>query len=112
VIIFLGGGDPDLPEEAETEALEAVAQAQRAMFEVWREADSEGLPLRVVAAETSGSERSEVPLFEEVGVPSQDNAETPAGRAGVVLLAAGDASGAYGVKETASDPLPPPPAED
>jgi len=109
VVVFLGGGDP--PEGTDEETLQAVADAQRAMFEVWQEAEGEEASLRVVAAETTGSERSEVPLFEEVGVPSQDNVDSAAGRAGVVLLAAGDAEGTYGVKETASDPFPPPPAD-
>jgi len=110
VVVFLGGGDP--PTGTEEEALRAVADAEEAMFAEWEEAAGEGGDeLRVVAAETSESERSEVALFGDVGVPSVDNVDTPAGRAAVVLLAASDTGGAYGEKESASDPFPPPPAE-
>jgi hypothetical protein len=108
VVVFVGGGEP--PAGTTEETLEAVADAEREMFAVWEEAAADGGP-RVVAGEASGGERSQVSLYREVGVPSMDNIETPAGRAGLILLAAGDAEGAYGVKDSASDPFPPPPDE-
>lgn len=117
VVVFLGGGDP--PDGTSEATLEAVAKAERAMFGVWSESEGEGgeddpspsEPPHVVAAETMDAERSEVGLFEEVGVASVDDADTPPGRAAVVVLAADDdgATGSYGHKDSASDPFPPPP---
>ncbi|MBA2442921.1 MAG: copper transporter [Rubrobacter sp.] len=104
VVVFLGGGEPT--EEVSDEALDALAEAQTEMFGVWTEAD-----VRVVAAESSTTERTEIPLFQEAGVSSADNADQSAGRAAIVVLAAGGAEGSYGVKATASEPFPPLPEE-
>lgn len=104
VVVFLGGGEP--PEEMPPEDLAALEEAQAEMFGVWTEAD-----VRVVAAESSTTERSEVLLFQEAGVPSADNADQSAGQAAVVVLAAGGAEGSYGMKATASEPFPPLPED-
>lgn len=98
VIVYLGGGK--LPQDASEETLDALDAAQMEMFAVWSEAG-----VRVVAAETS-SGRTEVPLFEDAGLPSVDNADLPAGRAAVIELAAGSAEGSYGTKDTASETFP------
>ena len=99
-VIFLGGGDP--PPETDERALNALAAAESEMFRVWKDAD-----VLVVGAESSGDGRSQIPQYDDLGVPSVDNADRPAGRAALVLLAAGVATdGAYGTKETASDPFP------
>lgn len=100
VVIFLGGGDP--PPETPQENLDALSAAEEAMFEALRRSG-----LRVVAAETSDSVRSEVPLFQDAGLSSVDNAESTAGRAALILLTAGVAEGTYGVRTSASDLFPP-----
>ncbi|QIN78873.1 hypothetical protein GBA65_10465 [Rubrobacter marinus] len=103
IVVFLGGGNP--PPEADEETLNALASAEASMFRVWQ-----GANVRIVGAEASGDGRSQVPQYNDLGVPSVDNADRPAGRAALVLLAAGAAAdGAYGTKETASDPFPPVP---
>ena len=103
VVVFLGGGD--LPPEADERTLNTLVAAETAMFEVWQ-----GANVRLVGAETSGDGRSQVRQYNDLGVPSVDNADRPAGRAALVLLAAGAAAdGAYGTKATASDPFPPVP---
>ncbi len=102
-VVFLGGGNP--PPEADERTLSALAAAETSMFRVW-----EGANVRVVGAESSGDGRSQIPQYNDLGIPSVDNADRPAGRAALVLLAAGAAAdGAYGTKETASDPFPPVP---
>ena len=102
-VVFLGGGNP--PPEVSGEALNALTDSEAAMVRVWQ-----GANVRVVGAEASGDGRSQVPQYNDLGVPSVDNADRPAGRAALVLLAAGVAAdGAYGTKETASDPFPPVP---
>ena len=99
-VVFLGGGDP--PPEADERTLDTLAAAESAMFRVWQ-----GANVRIVGAESSGDGRSQIPQYDVLGVPSVDNADRPAGRAALVLLAAGVAAdGAYGTKETASDPFP------
>lgn len=102
VIVFIGGGDP--PQGVSDDALDTLSAAQMEMFEIWSESG-----VRVVAAETS-SGRTEVPLFEDAGVPSVDNAGAPAGRAAFIELAAGGAEGSYGTKDSASEPFPSPPS--
>ncbi len=98
-VVFLGGGNPS------PEASNALADAETAMFRVW-----EGANVRVVGAEASGDGRSQIPQYDDLGIPSVDNADRPAGRAALILLAAGAAAdGAYGTKPTASDPFPPVP---
>lgn len=102
-VVFLGGGDPP-PERASGETRN-IAAAETAMFRVWQ-----GANVRVVGAESSGDGRSQIQQYNDLGVPSVDNADRPAGRAALILLTAGIAAdGAYGTKETASDPFPPVP---
>lgn len=102
-VVFLGGGSP--PPEAPGETPSTLAAAETAMFRVWQ-----GANVRIVGAEPSGEGRSQIPQYNDLGVPSVDNADRPAGRAALVLLAAGVAAdGAYGTKKTASDPFPPVP---
>ncbi len=103
VIVFVGGGEP--PPETPEGSLEALEEAQRAMLEVWQEAG-----VRVVTAQPSYTERNEVPLFEELGIPSVDNADRAAGQAAVVQLANSTEDGAYGTRSTASEPFPPAPS--
>ena len=100
VVIFVGGGVP--PEDAPEGTIETLEAAQRAMFEVWA-----GAGIRVVAAETSDTGRSEVPLFQDLGVTSVDNVDQATGQASVVQLATSFQDGSYGTKPTASDVFPP-----
>jgi hypothetical protein len=100
VVVFVGGGD--LPDDSPAGTLRALKTVQRRMFEMWLDAG-----VRVVGAESSDG-RSEVPLFQNVGIPSVDNADQPAGRAALIQLAATDIEGYYGTKDTASEPFPPP----
>lgn len=69
------------------------------------EARRRGLPL--VAAETSGTRPSLVPLWRRLDVPSVDDADVPAGRLALVALLAGE-RGHYGAKPTADSFLPGP----
>ena len=102
VVVFVGGGD--LPDDALPGTLKALKAVQRRMFEMWLDAG-----VRVVGAESSDAGRTEVPLFQNVGIPSVDNADQPAGRAAIIECAATeDCEGAYGTKDTASEPFPPP----
>jgi len=101
-VVFVGGGR--IPPEAPRGTLDALNEAQARMLEVWTASG-----VRVVAAEYSGSGRSEVELFQSAGVPSVDNADSPAGRAAIVQLILSEDDGSYGTKETASDFFPPPP---
>lgn len=102
-VVYLGGGDP--PPGADGQALDVLAAAETGMFRVWQ-----GANVRIVGAESSGRGRSQIPQYNDLGVPSVDNADRPAGRAALVLLAAGAAAdGAYGTKTTASNPFPPVP---
>lgn len=102
VVIFVGGGTP--PEDAPDPegAIATLEAGQRAMFGVWLDAG-----VRVVAAETSDTQRSEVPLFQDIGVTSVDNADQATGQASVVQLATDFQDGSYGIKPTASDVFPP-----
>jgi hypothetical protein len=101
VVIFVGGGD--LPDDVPPGTLKALKTIQRRMFEMWLDAG-----VRVVGAESSDGGRSEVPLFQNVGIPSVDNADQPSGRAALIRLAATEIEGYYGIKDTASEPFPPP----
>ncbi|HUU54805.1 MAG TPA: copper transporter [Armatimonadota bacterium] len=62
--------------------------------------------LRVVGCEPREAPISAIPTYKAAGVPTVDNADTPAGRLAVVLSLAG-ADGHYGIKETADSFLPP-----
>ncbi|MGH3087818.1 MAG: copper transporter [Rubrobacteraceae bacterium] len=101
-VVFIGGGE--LPPESPTGTLRALNEAQADMFEVWQDAG-----VRVVATESSDTERSEIELFQSAGLASADNADTSAGRASVIQLLASDAEGSYGTKDTASELFPPAP---
>src|ERR671917_682694 len=101
VVIFVGGGD--IPDDAPPGTLKALKAIQRRIFEMWLDAG-----VRVVGAESSDAGRSEVPLFQNVGIPSVDYVDEPAGRAALIRLAATDIEGSYGTKDTASEPFPPP----
>lgn len=100
VVVFVGGGEvpPDAPEGSE----EALDAAQRAMFEVLLEAD-----VRVIATEPSATPRSQIPLFQDLGITSVDNVDTEVGQAIVVQLADSFEDGSYGTKPTASALFPP-----
>lgn len=102
VVIFLGGGAP--PQDAPEGAVETLTAAERAMFEVWLDAG-----VRVVAVEPANTARSEIPLFQDIGVTSVDNVDQAAGQAAVVQLANSSQDGSYGIKPTASDIFPPAP---
>ena len=104
VIVFLGGGEP--PPETPENVTDLVNTAESRMFEVW----SQVAGLRVVTAEAATGDYSQIPFFTEENLPSIDNVDSPAGRAGLVLLISGDTSGAYGIKPTASAPFPPAPS--
>lgn len=107
VIIFVGGGAPpeNSPEDSPEGVVEALGAAEREVFEVWQDAG-----VRVVAAETSSTPRSEVPLFQDVGLPSVDNIDQVTGQAAIVQLATSFQDGSYGIKPTASDVFPPAPS--
>ena len=66
---------------------------------------SAGIP--VVAVEESGLLVSTVPQFDAfAGFSTVDDVDTPSGRLALALVLAGAAEGNYGVKQTASAPLP------
>lgn len=102
VVVFVGGGA--VPDEAPPGALRAVTASVRAMFEIWLDAG-----LEVVGAESSAAPRSDVELFQEVGIPSVDNADRPPGQTAIVVVIEEDLDGSYGTKRTASDLFPPDP---
>ncbi|MGB3684029.1 MAG: copper transporter [Rubrobacteraceae bacterium] len=99
-VVFLGGGEP--PQGATQGSVDILAAAESAMFEVWLENG-----VRVVATETADTPRSEVPLFQDVGVTSVDNVDQASGKAALVKLVDSLQDGSYGVKPTASDIFPP-----
>ncbi len=101
IVVFVGGGE--ILDEAPPGTLRALKAVQRRMFEIWLDAG-----VRVVGAETSDAGRTDVPLFQNAGIPSVDYADEPAGRAALIQLAATDIEGSYGTKHTASGPFPPP----
>jgi hypothetical protein len=102
IVVFVGGGG-EVPDDAPPGTLKALKTVQRRMFEIWLDAG-----VRVVGAESSDAGRTEVPLFQNAGIPSVDYADEPAGRAALIRLAATDIEGSYGTKSTASGPFPPP----
>jgi hypothetical protein len=102
IVVFLGGGK--IPEEAPPGTSAALSDAQAEMFEVWLDAG-----VRVIAAEPSEAGRSEIPLFQNVGIPSVVYADQPAGRAAIIECAtAENCEGTYGMKAGASEPFPSP----
>ena len=101
IVIFVGGGR--IPEDAPPGTLDALETAQMEMFESWLDAG-----VRVIGAEPSDAGRTEIPLFQDVGIPSVDNADQPAGRAAIIQCASTNCEGTYGTKERASEPFPPP----
>ena len=101
IVIFVGGGR--IPEVAPPGTLDALETAQMEMFEGWLDAG-----VRVIGAEPSDAGRTEIPLFQDAGIPSVDNADQPAGRAAIIQCASTDCEGTYGTKERASEPFPPP----
>ena len=102
VVIFLGGGAP--PQGTPEGSIETLSAAEKAMFQVWLDAG-----VRVVAGEPADTARSEIPLFQDIGVTSVDYADQAAGQAAVVQLANSFQDGSYGIKPTASDVFPPAP---
>jgi len=62
--------------------------------------------IRVVGCEPREAAASAIPTYKAAGVPTVDNADTPAGRLAVVL-ALETADGHYGTKDTADSFLPP-----
>jgi hypothetical protein len=102
IVVFLGSGK--IPEEAPPGTSTALKTAQTEMFEVWIDAG-----VRVIGAEPSEAGRSEIPLFQNVGIPSVVYADQPAGRAAIVECAAAETcEGTYGLKDRASEPFPSP----
>jgi hypothetical protein len=65
--------------------------------------------IRVVGAESREASVSVIPTYKAAGIPTVDNADTPAGRLAIILALAG-ADGHYGVKDTADSFLPPIPS--
>jgi|SRR5215211_90158 len=102
VVVFVGGGE--IPDGAPPDTREALDSAQAEMFEVWLDAG-----VRVVGAEPLRAGHSDVELFQDLGIPSVDNADQPFGRAALVECAATtDCEGSFGTKDTATDPFPSP----
>lgn len=101
VVIFVGGGE--IPRDVPVGSMDALEPAQKAMFNVLLEAD-----VRIVATEPSDTLRSEIPLFQDVGIPSVDYVDMEVGQAAVVQLALSSEDGSYGTKPTASALFPPP----
>lgn len=99
-VVFVGGGM--VPPDAPPGALRIVTSSERTMLESWR-----GSGLNVVGAESSTTRRSEIELFQDIPIPSVDNADQPAGQAALILVIADDLEGSYGTKSTASDIFPP-----
>ena len=100
VIIYVGGGEP--PPDISESSVETLEIAQRAMFEVWQEAG-----VRIIAAEPTETGRSEISLFQDMGVTtSVDNVDTALGRTALVELADNFEEGSYGTKSTASSLFP------
>ena len=102
VVVFIGGGE--IPENAPEGSEETLDEAQRAMFDVLTESG-----VRIIATEPADSitSRSEIPLFQDLGIASVDNVDAEVGRAAVVRLANSLEDGSYGTKPTASALFPP-----
>lgn len=101
VVVFVGGGE--IPPEAPSGTLDALNEAEAEMFDLWTAS-----ALKVIGVESQDAGRSEVELYQSVGLSSVDNIDTAAGRAALVLLATSDQDSSYGTKDTASDPFPVP----
>jgi hypothetical protein len=102
IVVFVGGGK--IPKDAPPGTLGALKDVERRMFEVWLDAG-----VRVIGAEPTNPGRTEVPLFQNVGIPSVVNADQPAGRAAIVECAISEnCEGTYGTKDAASQPFPSP----
>ena len=102
LVVFAGGGP--IPAGSPRGTRDALRDAQAEMFEVWLNGG-----VRVIAAEPLRAGRTEIALFKNSGIPAVTNADEPAGRAAIVECAAvGDCEGAYGTKESATDPFPSP----
>lgn len=99
VIIYIGGGEP--PPEISENSVQALEEAQRAMFGIWLESG-----VRVIATETSDTQRTEIPLFQDMGITSVDYVDSSAGRAALVELADSFEEGSYGTKPSASAVFP------
>lgn len=99
-VVFVGGGA--VPEDAPSGVLQSVTASERAMIESWRDAG-----LNVIGAESSTTRRSDIELFQNIPIPSVDNADQPAGQAALILVIDEDLEGSYGIKSTASDIFPP-----
>lgn len=98
IIVFVGGRDGAPDQEAYDTGLDT---AETNIFETWIEAG-----IKVIAAEPSTAERTEIPLFLDIGIPSVDYADRPAGHAALVRLAVTESNGAYGTKDSASEIFP------
>ncbi len=98
IVVFIGGRDGAPKGETYNTGLDT---AETAIFETWIEAG-----VKVIAAEPSTAESTEIPLFLDVGIPSVDYAERPAGHAALVRLAVTESNGAYGTKDSASEIFP------
>jgi hypothetical protein len=100
-VVLVGGGR--VPEGAPNGAGRILRDSETAMIETWL-----GNGLNVIGAEGSNAGRSEIQLFKDTGISSVDNADQPAGRAALVVIADTGADGSYGTKSSASDLFPPP----
>jgi copper transport outer membrane protein MctB len=65
---------------------------------------SAGVP--AVGAEASDARKSAISVYQQAGLSSVDDVDTPAGKLALVLLLQGAPSGQYGVKKTADAALP------
>lgn len=102
IIIFVGGGE--IPPDAQPGTLQALKSVQRRIFDIWLDSGT-----RVIGAEPTDAGRTEVPFFQNAGVPSIVNADQPAGRAAIIRCAKmEDCEGTYGTKESAAEAFPPP----
>ena len=83
---------------------QATAAFLRGLYVGLADAADAGAP--AVGVETTNANISAVEVFDRADLATVDNVETPPGRVALALLLAGAESGNYGVKETASRPLP------
>ena len=60
-----------------------------------------------VGVETLGTKPSAVPAYADNNLSTVDDLDQPAGRFALALLLQGAEPGHYGLKKTASSPLPP-----
>ena len=92
VVLFVGG--MDAPGDAAPERIDLPMIRQLS-----------GLDIRVVGCEGQDADVSCIPIYKAAGIPTVDNADTPAGRLSIVLALAG-ADGSFGVKDSADSFLP------